>query len=399
MLFPPFIAAALVATCSATKLYVSSYNGNITTLDLTNTNGAYHLAQIQSTDQCQQNASWLTFDATRHHLYCLDEGIVASNGSLNSFKVDHESGALTKLKNQMTLAAPVNSIIYEGKNGAQLLAVAHYAFALTTWSLDPTTGSFASLQTFDWTLDKPGPNADRQKTPHPHQVLTDPTNTYFVIPDLGADQVRILSIDPKSLKLTQRPSISVAPGSGPRHGRFHVTENKETFYYLVTEMGNTLTGYKVTYLPQDGGLDLIPIANSATYGPTTNPSFFAGNAAAEIGIAKNGKSIIVSNRNATYWNIPNPNPNGAMIGSDTMATFPLASSGDGTFTFGELSPAGGSFPRQFSQSDDGDLVAVGLQLSGRVVVYSVCKDTGKLGMTELAAFEGLGNVTSVLWGK
>jgi len=390
----------LAVAVSATKLYVSSYAGNITTLDLTNTNGTYNLAQIDTNNGCAPNASWLHIDAKYQNLYCLDENSASlTNGSLNSFKIDEKSGALTQVKRLATPAAPVNSIIYTSPNGSQLLAVAHYTHGFSTWTLDPATASFAPLQTINFTAN-PGPKP-QQPFPHPHQVRIDPQNKYFVIPDLGADLVRIFYIDPITLLVSPRPSIPVVPGSGPRHGIFdtHGSSNNTstTYYYLVAEIASTLTSYAVNYLPSNGGLQLTAVTNSTTYGPSQGTTF-AYNAASEIALAPGGKTLMVSNRNTTYFNITNPNPKNATLEpSDTMATFDIGL--NGTMKFGALSPAGGSFPRQFSLNKKGDLVAVGLQMSGRVVVYGRCERTGEVGNKVLADFEGLGPVTSVVWGE
>ena len=264
--------------------------------------------------------------------------------------------------------------------------------------MDPTTGSFSRLQTFNFTIAKPGPNAARQAGSHLHQVVVDPEKKYFVVPDLGGDLVRIFYIDPTTLKVSIRPPIRVVPGSGPRHGQFHVHENRHALYYLVTEISSTLTSYHVTYLPNNGGLEMMPVSNGTTYGPN-NHTAFVGNAAAEIAIAPGAMSLIVSNRNATFFDITNPDPkNKTRVESDTLATFKLPGMGNGTVEFDELTPAGGSFPRQFSISPDGSLVAVGLQLSGRVALYSRCAETGRLGKDVVADFEGLGQVTSIVWG-
>lgn len=366
-------------------------------MNLTHTNGTYNLSQISSSNGCAPNASWLHIDPKHQNLYCLDENSASlTNGSLNSFKIDSKSGVLTQVKRLVTPAAPVNSIIYTSPNGSQLLAVAHYTHAFSTWTLSPN-GSFAPLQTFNFTA-PPGPKP-QQLAPHPHQVRIDPTNKYFVIPDLGANLIRIYYIDPLTLLLTPRPSIPVVPGSGPRHGIFHTHghHNTSTHYYLVTEIASTLTSYNVEYLPSNGGLSLEPLANSTTYGPN-HTAAFAYNDAAEIALAPDGKSVVVSNRNTTFFDIPNPNPaNATLEHSDTMATFDIGL--NGTIKFGALSPAGGSFPRQFSLNRKGDLVAVGLQLSGRVVVYERCEKTGRLGSKVLADVEGLGAVTSVVWGE
>ncbi|KAL6718915.1 hypothetical protein ACLMJK_003150 [Lecanora helva] len=397
MLLLSLVATALVATASTTKLYVSSYAGTITTLNLEHNNGTYSLTKLFSNTGCQANASWIRMDAPNHNLYCVDEGTVTGYGTLNSFKINEETGNLTKVNRAKTAAAPVNSVMYTSPNGTQLLAVAHYTSTLTTWRLDTASAQFTLSQNISLNITHPGPKADRQAASHPHQVLVDPQNKYFVIPDLGADLVRIYYIDPKTLQITARPSIPVVPGSGPRHGRFHNTGKNSTHYYLVTELGNTLTGYKTTYLPQNGGLSLQPIMNSTTYGPA-NGTTFAGNAASEVYISQAGEELIVSNRNASFFDLANPDPkNATHIKSDTLATFPLSS--DGKFSFGKLSPAGGSFPRHFAENQDGSLLAVGLQNTERVVIYRGSKGSGALGTDILASFTGLGAVTSVVWGN
>lgn len=93
--------------------------------------------------------------------------------------------------------------------------------------------------------DPPGPNP-QQNAPHPHQAVLDPTGKFILIPDLGADVIRIYSFDANSLKVTALPSVKAKAGSGPRHIAFAVKDGK-TFAYLITELGNTIVGYEVTY--------------------------------------------------------------------------------------------------------------------------------------------------------
>lgn len=405
--------AALAAAASAHHLYVSSYAGNITTLNFTETEYArYDFTQIASTPGCAPNASYLTLDSKYNNLYCLNEGIVEANGSLVSFKVDPHEGTLEKVKSVQTPAAPVHSTLYTGKNGAQLLAVAHYAWGLTTYKVDSSKGTFEPSQIFNITIAKPGPNAARQAASHPHQVLVDPTNRYLLVPDLGADLIRVFYIDPTTLQLSQKPSIPVEAGSGPRHGAFQVTHNKtsgenQVYYYLVTELASTLTSYHVKYLPLNAGIQLQRVKSMKTYGDNKDP-VFAGTAASEIVIA--GGQIIVSNRNATLLHIKNPDPkNATEVASDTLATFQTSEPADGNFKFGpfspaaegsgQLAPAGGRFPRHFSISPKGNYVAVGLQNDMRVAIIHRDTKTGYLGAGILASVDIVGQVTSVVWAK
>lgn len=112
-------------------------------------------------------------------------------------------------------------------------------------------------------MDKPGPIADRQNAPHPHQALLDPTGKFILVPDLGADKIYVYAVAEDSLRLTALPPIVVKDGSGPRHVAFAFRDGK-TFMYLVTELANTIIGYEVTYPP--GGIEFKELFNIGSHG-------------------------------------------------------------------------------------------------------------------------------------
>jgi 6-phosphogluconolactonase (cycloisomerase 2 family) len=72
---------------------------------------------------------------------------------------------------------------------------------------------------------------------------------------------------------------------------------------------------------------------------------------------------------------------------------------DGSLEFKGLSPAGGSFPRQFALNKAGDLVGVGLQQSSRVVLYSRDVETGKIADVPYAHVGVEGQVDCVVWDE
>lgn len=76
--------------------------------------------------------------------------------------------------------------------------------------------------------------------------MLDPEGKFLLVPDLGADLVRIYAINKEDLNLEEHDPLVVTPGSGPRHIAFADT-GKKTFMYLVTELGNTVVGYEVAY--------------------------------------------------------------------------------------------------------------------------------------------------------
>ncbi|KAI9708780.1 MAG: hypothetical protein M1820_003735 [Bogoriella megaspora] len=367
--------AAAAGLCTATNLYVASYDGNITTLDLTSSNGSYSLKATYKNDGCAPNPSWLNLDQPRGILYCADEGLSVTNGTLSSFSVASD-GKLSLVHKQNTISGPVSS-------GS---AVSSFTLA--------ANGSFSFLQDETFKLAKPGPNAARQDAPHEHEAILDPTGQFLLVPDLGADLVRVFSTD-SSLKATALTPLTVAPGSGPRHAVFWTPDGvtggtSPTFLYVVAELGQTVTGYSVSY-PSSGGLAFKQVYTSKTYGSGSEP---AGTAPAEITISPDNRFLLISNRNDTAFNIDSPS--GGSEKSDSISTFKL--NRDGSLSFTQLWPAGGSYPRQFSINKYGDLVAVGLQLSARVSILSRDVETGKLGEA-VASITVPGNITCVVWDE
>lgn len=109
--------ALLPSASSATLLYVASYVGTVTTLNLSaTTSGQRSLDFVAVSPGCGPNPSWLTLDKAKSTLYCLNEGLDSPNGSLASFRIS-AAGVLTPLSNITTPSGPVSGVIY-GTNGA-----------------------------------------------------------------------------------------------------------------------------------------------------------------------------------------------------------------------------------------------------------------------------------------
>lgn len=122
----------------------------------------------------------------------------------------------------------------------------------------------------------------RQEVPHPHQAFLDPTGRFVLVPDLGADLVRVFAVDPLNLHLTAQEPLTVTPGSGPRHLDFLVAPNGQVYMYLVAELSNTITGYRVMTLV-DGGVEFVRFCQYPTHGNGNQVP--AGASAAEIVVA------------------------------------------------------------------------------------------------------------------
>ncbi|KAF7947763.1 hypothetical protein EAE96_008842 [Botrytis aclada] len=390
------------------NLFVSSYIGTISTLQLSKSvNGSYSLNTLSVNNVTRDNPSWLHKDPKNGILYCLNEGLSVSNGSISSFTIA-ENGTLSLLGNGLTISGPVSSVLF---NGGKAMAAAHYNGASLTTHNIQADGTLSPLQTLTFTMPGPGPDPlQRQLTPHPHEALLDPTEKYIIVPDLGADLVRVFSIDPATALLTELTPYTAPPASGPRHGVFHVTDGGDTYFYLVSELANTVSSFKVTYGEGAEGLTFTNIDSRGIYGDEKTPE---GAAAAECLLTPDGKHILTSSRNATILSLPQPptHPlNSTALPSDTLQTWSINTASNATYgslSFSQLFPSGGIYPRQMSMNKAGTLVAVALQQSARVVIVKRDAKTGLFGDfvadVQVGDFEGVagldGQVTSVVWDE
>nr|POE49757.1 putative 6-phosphogluconolactonase [Quercus suber] len=379
---------ATVSASCATNLFAADYSGSVTSLSLTN-DGV--LRETASNAGCAPNPSWLTIDTDHNLLFCLNEGLTSPNGSLSSFTIN-DDGSLNHIKNATSINGPVSGIIYGASSGQRAIALAHYGgSAVSSWLLEEG-GDFEFNQTIAFTLAQPGPVPDRQEAPHEHEAIVDPTGQFILVPDLGADLVRVFSYDDSTLLLSPLDPLQAAPGSGPRHAAFwtHACSD-ETYFYLVAELASTVTAYHVTYLPGNDGLQFDEVFKSTTFGSQPLP---AGNAPAEIHVTPDNQYLIISNRGDKSFDITLNN--GTQVPSDTLSTFSIQA--NGSLSLHQLSPAGGSFPRQYSINAAGDKLAVGLQNNNEVVILSRDVASGMVGQ-EIARIGLGGPVTCVVWDE
>ncbi|KAG4222697.1 hypothetical protein PC116_g28829 [Phytophthora cactorum] len=214
-------------------------------------------------------------------------------------------------------------------------------------------------------MSEPGPNS-RQNAPHPHAAQLDPTGKFLIVPDLGADLIRVFSIDAKTGDLTAcEPGVAGA-GDGPRHGAWWAPESGSTAgqrLYTVKELGNSVSAWTVSY-PDGGCLSLEKTQTLSTYAEgSAAPN---GSKAAEVHVS--GNFLYAANRADETFGPQN----------DSLVTYSIdPSSGD--IKFVEATPAHAWFPRTFSINKAGDLVAVGGQTSSNVAIIARDPKTGKLG--------------------
>ncbi|GAA1809795.1 lactonase family protein [Agromyces neolithicus] len=115
------------------------------------------------------------------------------------------------------------------ESGDLLFAANYSGGRLSVHPVGPGVVADAAL-TVDFT--GTGPNASRQLSPHPHQAVVDSARGQLLVPDLGADRVRLLDLAlvPAALDHDDATDIVLHAGAGPRHlvvtGDLAVTANE-----------------------------------------------------------------------------------------------------------------------------------------------------------------------------
>ena len=194
-----------------------------------------------------------------------------------------------------------------------------------------------------------GPNKGRQEGAHAHGVYFDKANTHLISPDLGLDQVFVYPFDAATSKLGEPlPSLTTAPGAGPRHLTFAADEKNA---YVINELDGTL----ITTTYEAGKFKVIGTQS-------TLPRDFADyNKAAEVAVHPNGKFVYGSNR-----------------GHDSIVVFRRDET-TGILTFLQHAPCGGKTPRHFVIDPAGKWLLCAHQDSNTISVLPLDPATGLLG--------------------
>lgn len=365
-----FIGSASAESTSA--IFVAGYDGSVRTVNLKEQNGKFSLTEVNKTDGCKTNPTWLSLEAEQQRLWCLDEGWVTGNGSINTFDVE-EGGVLRHTQRRSVSAGPVQSKFL---NRGSKLAVAQFGGppdqgirgGLTVHDISENgtmTGPVHNL-TFD-ALATPGPKPG-QDVPRGHGVTLDPSGKWMVITDYGADKLRTYSIANDGT-FSLGVEMETPAGSAPRHAVFSRgcggPKGTHPYLFVLSENANTVTTYNVSY--KNDVLQLsTPSRVIDTFGGNATQETLDKAKAGEIQITRDNRFIVVTNR-----------LDESFPGSDSIATYRINT--DGSLTFVQLAPVGGISPRHFAVNRAGDKVLVSITKTSKIAVLSRDKVTGKIG--------------------
>lgn len=211
---------------------------------------------------------------------------------------------------------------------------------IDVWDLDEKDGTM-TLQKQVAVGGDPGPVVGRQDSPHPHEILLDPTGDFFVVPDLGTDTVLVM--DSVNFEIVNRITID-PPGAGPRHGSFFPlgNETKATHFFLACEIASLVKVFALDY--SGDSLNFTEIQSRSTFGADFPPANATSASAGELVIDADNKNLYVSNRltgNAT----------------DSISHFSIDIKDDKSpLGFVDQISSGGLVPRMFSLSNDNDIL-------------------------------------------
>jgi 6-phosphogluconolactonase len=263
--------------------------------------------------------TWIVTHPSRPALYAVSEtgNDGKTQGKVHALKADPKTGLLS-----------LTSTVDSGGGGpthmaldANGLLVAHYGtghVAALPVRADDGIESPASVQ-----LDQGSGPSPRQKGPHAHGVTLDPSGRFVLAADLGADRVFVYPYERRTRQLgpAAETSVSVPPGTGPRHMVFHPNGR---LVFLISELIPQVRVYR--WDAGHGRLDLAHTVRAAGDPPASG---------AEIAISRDGRFVYASIRGEHVIVVYAVDPGVASLSEIQR----IASGGQTPWSFG-LDPSG-----------------------------------------------------------
>lgn len=301
------------------------------------------------------NPSFLALAPDGKHLYAVGELSTFQGkkaGAVSAFTVERPNGKLTLL-NQTSSGGDGPCHIITDLQGRSVFVANYGGGSVAAIRVRPD-GSLGEMISFHQHQGS-SVNRQRQEGPHAHGVTLDARTGLVVVPDLGLDRLMLYRWEPRPGALTVHnpPTISLAPGSGPRH--FSFTPDRR-HGVSINELLSTLTWF--SYEPQSGHLRELQTIS------TLPGDFHESSTTAEVAVHPNGRFVYATNR-----------------GHDSLAVFRCDNGGD-RLELVEIVPTGGAVPRSFAITPDGAWLWAANQDSDSVVLFRVDQNTGRLTKTD-----------------
>lgn len=294
--------------------------------------------------------SYLALHPQQPLLYATNELVErrgAEEGAVSAFRFNPATGEMTLLNQQPSHGRSPCHVWVDG-SGKWVLAANYGSGSAAVYPVleDGQLGEASDVIQHTGS----GVNPDRQEGPHAHCIMTDPTNQYVLLADLGIDRLMVYRLDAQTGTLTLASWAQVDAGAGPRHIEFHPSGR---YCFLINEMASTISVFRWG----DGTLQTVQTIS-------TLPEDFSGDSTtAAIHVSPDGRFVYGSNR-----------------GHDSIAIFQFDE------TSGQLSLVGhestqGKTPRDFMIDPSGAFLLAANQNSHTIVSFRIEPDSGTLNPT------------------
>ncbi|WAA13860.1 lactonase family protein [Fervidibacillus halotolerans] len=288
------------------------------------------------------NPTYVAISKDNQNLYSVakDEDL----GGVAAFKINQEAGNLEELNRKLSEGPSPCHVSVNGDRSVVLSANYHRG-TVDAYS----TLTDGSLQKLIDTVQHKGHGLDpqRQEKPHVHFAGFTPDEKYIVAVDLGTDKLVTYRLE--NGNLTENSTLTLRPGSGPRHITFHPNGR---FAYIMTELSSEVI--QLQYHSNTGSFEELQ------YISTIPDDFTENNQGSAIHITKDGKFVYAANR-----------------GHNSIALFRVDET-SGNLTFVEHTSTEGDWPRDFVLDPTERFLVASNQNTGNLVLFKRDQQSGKL---------------------
>ncbi|MFC3884490.1 lactonase family protein [Bacillus songklensis] len=297
------------------------------------------------------NPTYLTISHDNRYLYSvIKEG---ESGGVAAYSINGQTGELKLLNSQVLEGASPCHVSVDSEHGNVVTANYHKG-TVESYLVNKENGTVHPASSIIEHKGS-GPNKERQEKPHVHYAGFTPDEKYVAVIDLGID--KLITYEVNNGTLTEVSSLSVKPGSGPRHLDFHPNGR---YAYLMTELSSEVIA--LTYKAEDGSFTELQ------YISTIPKDFIENNQGSAIHVSSDGRFVYAANR-----------------GHNSIAVFSV-NQDSGELTFIEHTSTEGDWPRDFMLDPTEKFLVASNQESGNLVLFSRDESTGKLTLLQSDVF-------------
>ncbi|KAF5969474.1 putative isomerase YbhE [Fusarium bulbicola] len=373
------LAYEAVAESQIHILRVAHQERGILTLDLNPSEPRNRSIQLVGTTRAGYQPGWL--HNRGGYLYSVSRTYFPDNSST--------SGGIYAFRKLPNGCLELHDAVASHGDGGVYLDITRDGKTLSSANIDGSTVSIFPLTSsgnfghvanvFHYNLTHPGPGAgDSQEVANPHAAILSPCGNIMAVPDRGADRVYIYQVrDAKHVE--QIRTITLLPGTGPRHIVFSQVSKEKRLMFLVSELDNTVNvfslengpaGHHGTHPELNETLRITHLQRASTLDGSskrTKPNNV--NLASELSVSHDKRFLYVSNRNTE-----------SVDKADTIAVYSLDGNLKKPLQFLGLNSTYGKIPRHFSLSLDSrnQFVAVANQVTNDLFILKRDFKTGFL---------------------